>query len=100
MFRTELRQAGAVTVLGRRYGLPEAHSDTTTSGCGVRTPDGSVFIVIGGDEADNLNVLEAVTPSTRCEPLAMPYERGTVVWIGRKLKLPFKELWPNLKHYD
>jgi len=103
VFGQNYGEAGAVTVLGRKLGLPEAHSGHNNFWLWGPHPnvDGSVFIVIGGDEADNRQVLEELTPvDTLRAPLAMPYERGTVVWIGRKLKLPFRELWPRLKHYD
>ena len=31
---------------------------------------------------------------------AMPYENNLAIYICRNLKMPLKELWPQLKHYE
>jgi hypothetical protein len=33
------------------------------------------------------------------DPYAMPYETGPI-YVLRGLKIPFKDLWPTLKHYE
>lgn len=102
VFGQNYGEAGAVTVLGRKHRLPEAHSGHNNFFYwGPHDTDGSVVIVIGGDEDDNREVFDELAPvDTLRAPLAMPYERGTVVWIGRRLRMPFAELWPKLKHFD
>ena len=39
------------------------------------------------------------TGTVRCAP-CMPYEDDKPVWVGRGMKRPFAEIWPQLKHYE
>jgi len=95
-------EAGAVTVLGRRRGLPEAisgHNNFWLWGPGHA--DGSVLVIIGDegdDHRESWASVEAV--GTLDAPLAMPYERGLTVWIVRGLKRPLAEEWPRARHYN
>ena len=62
--------------------------------------DGSVLIIIGGDRADNAAFFDSleVVGETRSR-YAMPYEQGLEVSIGRRPKVPLREVWARLKMY-
>jgi len=98
VFGQNYGEAGAVDVLGRKRGLPRALSGHNSYGLwGPGDWDGSVLIIIGGDRPDNAEVFEEIeiVGQTR-SPYAMPYENGLDVSIGRRLKMPVRELWPRL----
>ncbi len=103
IFGQNYGEAGAVTVLGRRRGLPEAisgHNNFWHWGPPKRG-DGSIVVIIGGDEADHMESFASVTAvDTLHAPLAMPYERGLTVFIGRGLRRPLAEAWGRVRHYD
>jgi hypothetical protein len=99
VFGQNYGEAGAVDVLGRKYGLPHALSGHNSYWLwGPDGWDGSVLIIIGGDYADNARWFESIEYfGTVDAPLAMPYERHVAVSIGRRLKMPVAEAWPKLK---
>lgn len=103
IFGQNYGEAGAVTVLGRKRGLPEAtsgHNNFWFWGP-PRKADGSVVVIIGGEEEDHRESFASVTPvDTLDAPLAMPYERGLTVWIGRGLRRTLAEAWGRVRHYD
>jgi hypothetical protein len=102
IFGQNYGEAGAVTVLGRRLGLPPAvsgHNNFWLWGPGHVSGE-PVLIVIGGDAADNAEVFERIDIVGRVtSPYAMPYEQDLPISIGRGLKVPIAALWPRLKHY-
>ena len=101
VFGQNYGEAGAVDVLGRRYGLPHAMSGHNSYWLwGPGDWDGSVLIIIGGGRADNAGFFESIeiVGQTRA-PYAMPYENGLDVSIARGLKAPIRAVWPQLKHY-
>ena len=95
-------EAGAVTVLGRRDGLPRAvsgHNNFWLWGPG--NADGRVMIVIGGGEGEQHEQFESVEMIGRWNaPYAMPYEQNRVIWLCRGLKRPLSEWWAERKSYD
>ena len=101
VFGQNYGEAGAIDVLGRKYGLPEALSGHNSYWLwGPGDWDGSVLIIIGGDPADNAAWFDSVEIVGRTESrYAMPYERGRNISIGRHLKRPVREVWPLLKMY-
>lgn len=102
VFGQNYGEAGAIDVLGRPLGLPRAisgHNNYWLWGPGGW--DGRVVIIIGGDRADNAEWFEELEQvGTIDHPLAMPYERDLGVFIGRRLRVPVADAWPQLKHYD
>jgi hypothetical protein len=102
IFGRNYGEAGAVSVLGARLGLPEAISGHNSFWLwGPGQADGSLVLVIGGDEADHrasFAVLERGAVASHA--YAMPYEQDLVIWIGRRLVRGPRELWPALRHYD
>ena len=101
IFAQNYGEAGAITVLGRRRGLPPAlsgHNNFWLWGPGTRS--GEVMIVVGGDLEDNQRVFRELTRvGTVRSKYAMPYEQDMPVYIGRGLKIPMRELWPIVKMY-
>ncbi len=94
-------EAGAVDVLGRKHGLPNAsagHNNYFLWG-----PQGSAdpLIILGGDAEDHLQAFQEVRQAgtIRCGH-CMPYENNQPVWIARGLKAPIAEIWPMTKHFD
>jgi 4-amino-4-deoxy-L-arabinose transferase-like glycosyltransferase len=101
IFAQNYGEAGAITVLGRRRGLPAAlsgHNNFWLWGPGPR--DGEVMIIVGGDRADNERVFRELTQvGTVRSKYSMPYEQDMPIFVGRGLKIPIRELWPQLKEY-
>jgi len=101
IFAQNYGEAGAITVLGRHRGLPPAlsgHNSFWLWGPGPRS--GEVMIVVGGDLEDNQRVFrDLVRAGTVRSKYSMPYEQGMPVYIGRGLKIPIRELWPQLRMF-
>lgn len=101
IFAHNYGEAGAIDVLGRKYGLPKAmcgHNSCWLWGPGDWS--GEVVIIIGGDIDDHLASLEEVAPAdTIRSRYAMPYENNLPVYVGRKLKMPVEELWPLVRFF-
>jgi dolichyl-phosphate-mannose-protein mannosyltransferase len=100
IFGQNYGEAGAVNVLGRRYGLPPAISGH--NGYFLWGPGGAhdVIVIIGGDEEDNraacIDLRQA--GEIRCGH-CMPYEDRDPVYLCRGLKMPWRELWPEVKSF-
>ena len=101
IFGQNYGEAGAVTVLGRSRGLGpvlSGHNNFWLWGPGAQS--GEVMIVVGGDLEDNLRVFrELVQVGVWRSKYMMPYEQDRPVYIGRGLRIPLRELWPQLKAY-
>ncbi|HYS05632.1 MAG TPA: glycosyltransferase family 39 protein [Candidatus Dormibacteraeota bacterium] len=102
IFAPDYGVAGALDLLGRRQGLPQAISAHNNYWLwGPRGWDGRVLIVVGGEEdrlGDRFEAVEraATIDCGRC----MPYENGRPVWVCRGLRAPVAETWAQIKHYD
>lgn len=94
-------EAGAVDLLGRKYGLPKASSGHNNYYLWGPPGSGDTLIILGGDPEDHRQAFEDVRQAgtIRCG-LCMPYENDQPVWIARGLKAPIDQVWPMTKHYD
>ncbi|HEV8578368.1 MAG TPA: glycosyltransferase family 39 protein [Thermoanaerobaculia bacterium] len=102
VFGQNYGEAGAVDVLGRAYGLPGAISGHNSYFLwGPPEESRNVIIVIGGDEEDNRAVCADLQRAgeIRCGR-CMPYEDRDPVYVCRGLKMPVRELWPRVRHYE
>jgi 4-amino-4-deoxy-L-arabinose transferase-like glycosyltransferase len=101
VFGQNYGEAGAVDVLGRKYGLPRAISSHNSYWMwGTGGFDGSVLIIIGGDREDNAKFFgEIEVVGQTNSRYAMPYENGIDISIARKPRLTLREAWPKLKSY-
>ena len=102
IFGQNYGEAGAIEVLGDRYGLPDAISGHNNYFLwGPRGADGSCMIVIGDDEATLKKLFDEVRLAAIYECRnCMPYESGLNVHVCRGLKGRIEDLWPRIKHYD
>lgn len=93
--------AGAIDLLGRKYGLPRAAAGHNNYFHWGPQGSGEVLVIVGGDREDHLQAFRDVRQAgeIRCG-LCMPYENGQGVWIARGLKAPIAQIWPMTKHYD
>ncbi|HWC62913.1 MAG TPA: hypothetical protein VG501_04770, partial [Rhizomicrobium sp.] len=94
-------EAAAIDVFGRRLGLPPAISTHNQYYLwGPRGADGSVMIVIGGDERQMAGLFQSVEKMGMIENrYAVPYETDQPIYVLRGLKEPMAVLWPTLKRY-
>jgi hypothetical protein len=101
VFGQNYGEAGAVDVIGRKFGLPHAMSSHNSYWLwGPGDFDGSVLIIIGGDRADNAQFFEDIEIVGQTQSrYAMPYENGLDVSIARKPRVSLREAWPKLKSY-
>ena len=95
-------QAGAVDLLGEKYGLPKASSGHNNYFLWGPQGSGEVLIIIGGDPEDHRQAFGDVRQAGEvdCGGLCMPYEDNQPVWIARGPKAPIDQIWPMTKHYD
>ncbi len=95
-------EAGAIDLFGRKLGLPPAicaHNNYFLWGMRGQTPE--IFLVYGGKRERPLRVFESVEAgAVFTHPWVMPYENDRTVWICRRLKLPFAEIWPGEKNFN
>jgi hypothetical protein len=94
-------EAGAVDLLGRKYGLPKASSGHNNYFLwGPRGP-GDPLIIIGGDAEDHRQAFRDVRQAGEIHcGYCMPYENDQPVWIARGLKAPIAQIWPMTKSYN
>jgi len=95
-------EAGALDLLGPKYGLPEVisgHNNYYIWGPG--NCSGEILISVGVPlerlEAVFNDVEQAATVS--CE-YCMPVENNLPVYVVRDPKIPLEEAWPQFKHYN
>jgi hypothetical protein len=95
-------EAGAIDVLGKKYGLPRAVSGHNTYWFwGPGTYDGSVMIMVGGrieDEAPSFESMVRIgtTPDSK---YSMPYERNRPIYLCRNIKIPLEQAWKRSKMF-
>jgi len=93
--------AGAIDLLGEKYGLPKASSGHNNYYHWGPQGSGEILIIVGGDREDHLQAFRDVQQAgeIRCG-FCMPYENNQAVWVARGLKAPIEQIWPMTKHYD
>jgi len=94
-------EAGAVDLLGKKYGLPKASSGHNSYFLWGPQTTAEVLIIIGGDAEDHRRAFRDVRQAGEIHcGLCMPYENDQPVWIARGRKAPVEQIWPMAKHYD
>ena len=95
-------QAGAIDLFGPKYGLPPALSGHQNYYFwGPRDYTGELLLVLdwpGGKEAEQFGSVEdlGVVDSS---PWAMPFEQRVHIYLCRDLKVPLRDLWPEVKKW-
>jgi hypothetical protein len=94
-------EAGAIDLLGPRYGLPKAISGHNNYYLwGTRGFTGEVVILFG-EHAELIKTMfsEVEQVATISNPHAVTAERYLPVYVCRKPRAPLTALWPSLKFY-
>src|SRR5262245_7102797 len=94
--------AGAISFLGKPYGLPPAissHNNYWLWGPGDFS--GECLIMLGGSQERKKRFFEIVEPVGQIDcGYCMPYENHKTVFIARKLKIPMQDWWNEIKNYN
>ena len=96
-------QAGALELLGRGRGLPHVYSTQNSYahwGPPQRTVD--IAIVTGPFSEENVKWLFNDVSLMRvfeCD-WCMPWRNHAPIWIARRPKVPLREAWPKMRHYE
>jgi hypothetical protein len=102
-FAQNYGEAGALDVLGPRYGIPKGRVLSGHNSYwlwGTRGLPTDVVIVLGSSLEDNSEFFEQVdqVDTIRCER-CMPYERDLGLFIGRRPKERLADAWPRLRAF-
>jgi 4-amino-4-deoxy-L-arabinose transferase-like glycosyltransferase len=101
IFAQNYSQAGAVDLLGPNYGLPKAISGHQSYYLwGPRDYTGESMIVMDDRQDELEKLFREVRKVARVEhPYSMPHNHFDVFYC-RGLRLPLKELWPQVKSWN
>lgn len=102
VFAQNFGEAGAIDILGRKYGLPPAISGHQNYYLwGPRGYTGDVLIVLDSPDHNLEELFESVTYAgpAGSHPHAMPFEQQRGIYVCRDLKGSLGELWPATKHW-
>jgi hypothetical protein len=94
-------EAGAIDFFGPALGLPRASSGHNGYFLwGPGSASGQVVITIGESEKRLRTLFDDVhLAATSDHPYAMPHQRHTEIFVCRRPRKPWRELWPALKRY-
>jgi hypothetical protein len=102
VFAQNFGEAGAIDILGRKWGLPPALSGHQNYFLwGPRGYTGEVLIVLDDDD-DGLGLLfDSVEDKgpVGTHPHAMPFEKETRIYVCRGMTQPLAEFWPRVKKW-
>lgn len=101
IFASNYGEAGAINQFGPALGLPTAIcAHQAHSLWGTPTFEGDTFICLGSDREGLEKAFRSVEQvADHHHPWGMAEENGPI-FIGRGLKVPLKQMWPKLKHWD
>jgi hypothetical protein len=95
-------EAGAIDYYRHKYDLPRAISGHNAYWYwGPRGATGEIVIYLGGSKEELERYFHQVeqVDTVICQ-YCMPYENNLPVFICRGLRVPLKELWPQVKHFE
>ncbi len=102
VFARNFGEAGAIDLLGAKYGLPKAigkHQNYFL--WGPRDYTGEILITVGERLTDVRKVYSEVEQAaTFTNDYVMPYENNMPIFICRRPRAPLKEIWPEVKCYS
>jgi hypothetical protein len=101
IFGQNYGQAGAIDLLGPKYGLPPAISGHQNYFLwGPRDYTGESMIVMQGQQQDLERLFASLEKvASVYHPYSMPYEHFDIFYC-RGLRQPLKEIWPRIKNWD
>ncbi len=103
IFGSDFAEAGAVDILGPKYGLPKAIGGHQSYWLwGPRNYSGQTMIVLGNTAEGTRHWFEEVTVIAELHhPYAAPWENRPVLLCRKpKSQLSLREVWPRLKNWD
>jgi len=102
LFADNYGRCAAIDFFGKAYGLPKSIGPHNNYWIwGPRNYTGELVIILGGALEDIQEVFEKVeVVGTVTCPYCMPYENNLRIYVCRNLKVPLKELWAQLRHFD
>jgi hypothetical protein len=103
IFANDFAAAGAIDIIGPKYGLPKAIAGHQSYWLwGPRNYSGQTVIVLGSKPEWELEHFNEVTVIEELHnPYAPPWENRPVLLCRKpKSPLPISELWPKVKHWD
>ncbi len=97
-------EAGAIDLLGQKYGLPKAVCNHLSYHFWVPGPavaKAEVVIMFGNESHDPYLIFDEVTPVPRIKghPYAVKWERNLPIYICRKPKIPIPEIWTKYANF-
>jgi hypothetical protein len=95
--------AGAIDVLGKKYGLPDSlcgHLSYHLWGYKNQRPENLIVVQVDGESLKEICEAVEIGGYIPFIPYAMPYDSGKPIFICKKMKLDIEKLWPLVKHYD
>ena len=102
IFCSNYGEAGAIDFLGKKYGLPKAasgHNNYWYWGPGNWNAD--IVITVGESREDVEKSFEQVElAATVVSPYARLFETDLPIFVGRKPRMPLKEVWPRTKNFN
>jgi len=101
IFGNNYGQAGAIDLLGPKYGLPKAIGNHQTYWLwGYRDYTGESILVLGDSLEDAAQVcVEVEAVGEVYHPYSMPYEHFQILHC-RGLREPIEQLWPRIRHWN
>ncbi len=101
IFANNYGEAGAINLLGPAHGLPAAISAHQTHYFwGPGDTEADTFIVLQDEREDLEEVFESVEEAGRhFHPWGMA-EENRPIHLCRGLRMPLREMWPRLKHWN
>ena len=101
VYASNYGEAGALEWFGPAYGLPKVASGHNSYFLwGPPDTAADIVITVGEDSIDVAKSLRVVERTgVFSNEWNMPYESDLPILIGRRLRLPWRELWPRTKHY-
>lgn len=103
IFGHDFAEAGAVDIIGPRYGLPKAIGNHQTYWLwGPRSYTGHTVILLGDTERGARDAFEEVTVIEQLHsPYAAPWENKPVLLCRKPKKFAsLRDAWPKLKNWD
>ncbi|HTR81924.1 MAG TPA: glycosyltransferase family 39 protein [Bacteroidota bacterium] len=102
IFADNYGRCGAIDFYSEKYNLPKSIGPHNNYWIwGPRDYTGELVLVLGGDLKGKTDRFESVTiADTVRSKYAMPYENNLPIYICRHLKVPLKQVWPSLKHFE
>lgn len=101
IFAGNYGEAGAISLLGKKHGLPEAISGHNSYFLwGPGSYKGDIVIFVGGDYDDLVLYFDEVYEAGRTDcAYCMPYENNMPIFICRGLKSNIIDFWPKVKSF-